>query len=361
MVSQATDYEYVFASANGVLQELSAFAPRMKFDGNIMPFRSDNVVRGEDIAFLMEFAVQRYAAIESVYSQKKTGWSGGSTLVPDDRKGYLKEHLYAENLYVYAIGRCLTGCFAEAVNCALYFSSIPESSIVSSTSVIEEVFSGNSVSIPTTFYSFDDFYTRTSSSSYVRNKYPPLKRDRIYEYFDFCTKINNGVCKYNSYKLLYADVSFNEVGGSSPALNQIVVVSPTSLFGQFTQFGFRKADYSYVFGDLKGEVYNVFPSGSAIYSFYAPHVKEAYALCRLEITPPTGSRSYWWRFLKMTGRESTFTLYSDYFSTQQAILDIASQAGIDTSQKNVAMTITSFTAYPVITKFDDHTDFLSRL
>ena len=66
MVKSAADYEYV-TGANVDDEHPHGDLDRIQIDGNIMPVRGDNAVRGEDIAFLMEFGCQRYNMVEEVW------------------------------------------------------------------------------------------------------------------------------------------------------------------------------------------------------------------------------------------------------------------------------------------------------
>lgn len=387
MVSQATDYEYVVGATWSGQHDLSDFTPRMKFDGNILPLRNTNVVRGEDIAFLKEFAFQRYASIESVYWMSSSGYKSKSTLISNKRIATLFEQLLgAYNLdeketLVYPSGggsfavTGLTCTFSRAITNNLFFGSIPSAPVVNSSSDPLVAFASNKLSIPERFYVNKDFY-----QSGLGYKHPKLSYDRLKQYFDFCEEIYDGICHCGSITTtsgnvyFNADVSLNSPGGSSPAY-QIITEGESTGF-HASSFGYKS--YSYTSSSSSGgssggesksydwKDWVVMPSGLPIYSVFAPHATEVYAMCMLTCTGISSSSAVVYMFLPMSGSGGTFTLKSDPFSTTSAIDSLISASGVNI-HLNLKMgnytykdqfTILGPTVYPIITKFDNHTDFL---
>lgn len=379
MVSQATDYEYVVGATTSGQHDLSDFTPRMKFDGNILPFRNTNVVRGEDIAFLKEFAIQRHAAIESVYRRYCSEYENTSTKLSSKKDPTLFEQLYGKyNLgnkdrSVYSTGGSfsssgLTFSFLKAVTNNLFFGSIPSAPVVSQNSDPLTAFASNKLSIP------DDFYVDNDFELSGITRHLKLSYERIKQYFDFCKKIYDGICYCGSIVTDSGTVYFNKainlnsVDGSSPAWQRITEGESTGTHAQ--EFGYRS--YSYTSSSSKeSQSYDwkdwvVMPSGIPIYSVFAPHAKEMYAMCQLYCTGISSSTAYVYMFLPMSGSGGTFTLKSDPFSTTSAIDSLISTSGVNIHLNlkvggytfKDQFTIIGPVVYPIITKFDDHTDFL---
>lgn len=385
MVSKATDYEYVVGATWSGQCDLSDFTPRMKFDGNILPTRNSSVIRGEDIAFLKEFAMQRHASIESVYWMDTSGYKNKSTLIASKRLATLFEQLYGANnldeklTYVFPSGSDsfyisgLTNTFSRAITDNLFFDTIPSTPVVASSSDPLSAFASNKLSIPDGFYVNKEFY-----QSGVGYKHPKLSYDRLKQYFDFCEKIYGGICYCGSIATdsgtayLNATASFNSPGGSYPALQ--LITQGESPGTHASVFGYRS--YAYEYSSYDGSEHKsydwkdwvVMPSGLPIYSVFAPHASEMYAMCRLLCTGISSSTSYVYLFLPMEGSNGTFTLTSNAFSTTNAIDSLISASGVNI-HLNLKLgnytykdqfTIEGPTVYPIITEFDDHTDFLSE-
>lgn len=389
MISKATDYEYVVGAISSSGRcDLSAFTPRMKFDGNILPTRNSRIIRGEDIAFLKEFAMQRYAAIESVYWMSSSGYENKSTRITSGKLATLFEHLYGsynlselETSILPSGGTSfnisgLTASFKMAITDNLFFDTIPSESVTNSTSDPLTVFASNKLSIP------DGFYVRTEFfQSDVGYKHPKLSYDRLKQYFDFCKKIYGGICYCGSVwtgsqtAYFNATISLNAPGGSYPAFQ--VITEGESPGRHASTFGYCSYSYessgSGSSGNDDSKSYNwedwvVMPSGLPIYSVSAPHAVEMYAMCILQCTGISSSSTYMYMFLPMEGSNGTFTLKSDAFSTKNAIDSLISASGVNIHLNaklgNLTLkdrfTVGSPTVYPIITKFDDHTDFLSE-
>lgn len=372
MVSKATDYEYVVGT---VLDELgsptkmcalSDFTPRMKFDGNILPKRSSNVVRGEDIAFLMEFAIQRYAAIESVSYLGDDGYADKTIIdkTKERYKGTLSEHTWLKNLdnsSSYSSSsiwhRGLTSCFNAIIQgntttstTCIFFDSIPTSYSKSSSSSVTTQFPDAVRSIPASFYKSDT----------IDGRHPKLSYYRIKSYFDFCKTIDHGVCFTSSERAqtigLTSCLTIQTDGEPAPSGYKIDRVG-YSKDKETTGSGDEKKTYNW-------ETWGLLEPDQKLYEAYAPHAKEMYALCTFTCRNFYIQTIYVFEFIKMdSDNKGTFTLLSTPFSSKDFITRLISESGLDISAGSTHQewfSVPSLNIKPVISKFDDHTDFLSE-
>lgn len=379
MVSKATDYEYVVGATSTDTFDLSDFTPRMKFDGNILPKRQSNVVRGEDIAFLSEFAFQRIYAIESTYHRNKTEYV--RTSYSTDYLGFIKEHLDGSDTLVMERQTAPSGVqplgwpyalltSTSSYPCFQFFDTIPTATTVSQSMYPHVVFPDSvKTTLPDTFYKYKyDFVTDFVAERAYLSRRPKLSYDRIKSYFDFAKTIS----KYMMYPQKRQSVLLNSVDGSAPALQRetIITSSGSKYWNYLSDWGMN--EYSSTNSQwYSGYDYVYFPAGQPLYSIYAPHAKEAYALCRFKVSRDSTETvtTYMYRFIKMTPSSSagTFTLMSDEFSGISSITTIMNESGLDfnTGMTGYSVNITKscrilpLSVYPIVL-FDDHTDFLSE-
>ena len=131
MVKSAAEYEYV-TGAHIDAEHPHGDLDRIQIDGNVMPLRGDEVVRGEDIAFLMEFAMQRLKMIRrAIYAEGGTNYTRKETeCVVDWPCATTLSCTFSDTIDAAAFGddvSGLYGLFSELASKVIFSGKLPHS------------------------------------------------------------------------------------------------------------------------------------------------------------------------------------------------------------------------------------------
>ena len=380
MVKSADGYEYV-TGADVDDEHQHGDLDRIQIDGNIMPVRGDNAVRGEDIAFLTEFANQRRFAV-----------TGGSMISSGKEKTFKAFPEDFSTKGASSFSRKLTSSelwspYLEFLDLAdlsktigtpsiLFFSATPTATFVHTpgagemfdhyefVELIAEKYSGKS---------FDASSLRTIGSG------DPVQKKIVMDYFDNAEKIkDNGVGLMNMFS---ADsVSF----ASSSSTDESILKYQHSV-GTWTSssepegydvipgWGVYENDFDTnlsfpMFSNYHGHGFP--PAGCSMITVDAIHGDKAVALCAFSLYSYTSDNSLFDRAVLLRpysmAKEGshTFVLRSDAFASASAVDEIVTASGIsspndgssDWSTYHYKKIIIMLRVFPVV-YFDGHTNW----
>lgn len=387
MVKSAADYEYV-TGANVDDEHPHGDLDRIQIDGGIMTVRGGNAIRGEDIAFLTEFANQRRFAV-----------TGGSMIVEGKEKtlkAYPKD-FSATGASVFS--RELTSRGLDSPNNE--FRDLADLSEATSTS------SGlyyNSISFfdapPTLTFAHSrgtdrsldhDVLVKLIADSYIVKSFDvssltvpdsgdPLKKKIVMDYFDASAKIkDNGVCLIGS-TFNVDTISFASASSTDGGLKyQRSVGTWTSYhkpegYDLIPDWGVLEddAELIYPFATIYNHYYGhgFPPAGCSMMTVDAPHGANVIALCAFFLFSQDRDKnvvelSVLLRPYSMVKEGSqTFALKSDAFASASAVDEIVAASGISTPDDESSDDYTShykrigidLKVFPVV-YFDSHTNW----
>lgn len=344
MISTAAEYEYVTGDIDLI-----------KIDGKIMPLRSasDKTLRGEDIAFLKEFIMQRRYAVSEF---KKLDGTEYASLQPFPESTSINKSWFEKAISVGLFPYSDFSRFASNIKSqgSMLFTESDTNVSFSCAGILDQGEMANQIESKCKGKTFD------ISGLPNPSKGDRLLKTNIEKYFECASNIAGmGVGYTSPFRISFGTYQKSvETWSGSSSYPQSKIPNWGVLEYDF--------DYSETYGwSWYGHYYgHGYPSsGVDIISITAPHGDHAVAICVFIVTSTSVNASSTYSFATyfktytMSKNGTQFTLKSDVFASSGTTNEIIAASGVqfpaDTSVHWKRASISMYVA-PIVF-FDDHT------